>query len=510
MSHKAVSFESPEYVADVVANLKQPNDAVLTGADSAGRNHGVEMLRRFRTLLVGFASAKQYLKITPFETETAAGRTKERYRRATLTLFANILSRGIALIAMFISLRIALPYLGQERFGVMSTITSFAALLTFLDLGIGNGLVSQVARLRAAGHKDVLALQVGSAIFILSIVGLIVSVVLTGLSLTMPLEWVFRSAAPDTISEARSTLAVFAILFGFSIPLGAVQRVFAGLQEGYTATLISSALSLSGLLILHLLPFVGAGMPSFLVATYGIQVLAGAVMLCILFKRKLVRRPGRADLSRRHTKSLLATGGLFFVLQIGAIVTTGIDNVLISSMLGPASVAAYVVVQRMFMLVTAPIAMFNSPLWAAYADAAQSGDTDYIRTTFTRSFSYTPIAGIALASIICVSHAQFAEVLTKGQIVLIPAFVYIFALWSIMESTGSAFAMYLNGMGIVAQQVLVVISFVVISIPLKLYLLHQFGLVGLVSATIAAYLVSTVLPYSTIFRRTVMRPISKL
>ena len=57
----------------------------------------------------------------------------------------SILAKGFSLILMIVSVTATVSYLGPERFGVWMTISSFAVMLTFLDLGVGNALMNRVA-----------------------------------------------------------------------------------------------------------------------------------------------------------------------------------------------------------------------------------------------------------------------------------------------------------------------------------------------------------------------------
>jgi O-antigen/teichoic acid export membrane protein len=466
------------------------------------------MLGCLKRLRASISTVTQYLRLTPFETETADGRSKERHRRALLASLANLFARAISLIALFVSLRIALPFLGEERFGVMATVMSFAGLLSFLDLGIGNGLVSHVARLNADDDRLALAVQVGNALYILGVIGIVCSLALIGLALTVPLQNAFKGVQIATLIEARSTLIVFAVIFGLAVPLGAVQNVLTGMQQGYIAPLVSAGVSVLSLLLLYLLPHFDAGIPSFLVVTYGMQVVAGALMLWILYVKRLVACPVsfglRNAFSSSETKKLLKVGGLFFILQICSIITSGIDVLLISSTLGPALVASYVLAQRMFMLVSGPLAIINKPLWASYADAAHRGDRDYIRRTFRRSMVMTPLIGMLMASAIVINREMFGEVLSKGTVVLGSTFVFLYAMWAVLESSGNALAMYMNGLHIVRPQVVVIGLFVASSIVLKIFLLSHFGLNGILLAAIMAYLFAVALPYATIFRKTLL------
>ena len=78
----------------------------------------------------------QYLRLIPFDTSSEQGRSDERHRLAALTVMANILSRGLGMIAMIFTVKLTVPYLGAERFGVWMTIASFAGMLSFMDLGV--------------------------------------------------------------------------------------------------------------------------------------------------------------------------------------------------------------------------------------------------------------------------------------------------------------------------------------------------------------------------------------
>ncbi|MDP3759115.1 MAG: hypothetical protein Q8R01_01205 [Ramlibacter sp.] len=49
---------------------------------------------------------------------------------------ANVLSLGVALVVMVLTVGLTIPYLGAERFGVWMTIASFVGM--FSDLISGN------------------------------------------------------------------------------------------------------------------------------------------------------------------------------------------------------------------------------------------------------------------------------------------------------------------------------------------------------------------------------------
>ena len=87
----------------------------------------------------------RYIRLRPFDTTTAVGRERERYRLASLAVITSLVNRVISASIMILAVRLTAPYLGEERFGLWMTIASFAIMLNFLDVGVGNALANRVA-----------------------------------------------------------------------------------------------------------------------------------------------------------------------------------------------------------------------------------------------------------------------------------------------------------------------------------------------------------------------------
>ena len=111
-------------------------------------------VRRLRALAFHF----RYLRLRPFPSGDDDGRAAERYRLAALGTVSTAISRlaGFAFIAL--SVRWTAPVLGRERFGIWATFSGLAAMLSFLDLGIGNALVNRVAH--ATAQQDARQLSI--------------------------------------------------------------------------------------------------------------------------------------------------------------------------------------------------------------------------------------------------------------------------------------------------------------------------------------------------------------
>src|SRR5690349_19553868 len=107
------------------------------------------------------------IRLSPFDTTTPEGRSKERLRRVVLTALVSAFSQGINVLTMLISVPLTLNYLGAERYGLWITISSLILLLGFADLGVGNGLLNAIAQANGRDDRHDAESYVSSAFFVL-------------------------------------------------------------------------------------------------------------------------------------------------------------------------------------------------------------------------------------------------------------------------------------------------------------------------------------------------------
>lgn len=434
-----------------------------------------------------------------FDTSTESGRAQVRHRRALLTFAANVFARILGLVALYVSLRVSLPYLGPERYGALATILGFSNLLMFLDLGIGNALIGQVAKARATSREAPREV-ISAGVWTLCILGLSIGAVLALGAQHIPLEWLFKNAQPVLIRETRETLVAFAVVFGASIPLAGIPKIFNGLQEGYLPHLMTGTFSIMSVCVLLALPGWRAGMPTFLVVSASPPLLTGLALLPVLIRKGHLALPRRGTLSSLHAAALFRAGGLFFLLQLGVMAGWGADSLIISSRLGPADVAVFTVAQRLFLLVSVPLTMALSPLWSAYADAMTRGDRDYIHETFRRSRNYCLWYASGTALLLILFGGPLSQAITGGGLRLSLPLLLFYGAWSIVEAWGNAVAMMANGLHVIKPQVSVVLLFIALALPLKIALIHWLGVDYIPLLTLISYFLAVMIPYHTIFR----------
>jgi len=415
---------------------------------------------------------------------------------------ANLASTGLGMLALLITVPMTLPYLGQERFGVWMTVASFAAILSFMDLGVGNGLVNRVAAAKATGDYSKLQFTIFHGLVVLVLIGLSVAALLLPLCSLLPWNRLIKVTSPIATDEARKAISIFVVLFAASIPIGGIQKTFQGLQRAWMVHLIRGLGSLLSVALVYYLAQEKAGSPELLLATFGVQTFMPLLLIAVVVKEKLISVPtmnGAGWIS--ETRSLVHIGGLFFVLQIGSLVGWGGDSLIASSLLGASEVSKLALVQRLFQFVTSPLMIMNAPLWSAYADARARNDKIFIKRTLKKSLVGTAcIATVMSITVVSLSEYIFAH-WTKGAIQIPYSLVVSYGIWVIFDATGNAFAMFMNGVCEVRSQVFCVSVFCLLALPLKLLLVQRYGVTMIIIVTIASFVITVVIPYTTIFNK---------
>jgi O-antigen/teichoic acid export membrane protein len=413
---------------------------------------------------------------------------------------------GVALIAL--SVRWTAPALGSERFGVWATFSSFTVMLSFLDLGVGNALVNRVAHASVSEDPRLLPIVIMGGISWLTTIGIAAALVLAAVGAGIPWLDLFRLTSAATGNETRMAALFFSGLFALDVLARGLLKILAGQQRSYEAQMIAAsaaALACPAMwwTVQHA-PTIGA----LLLAGFGTQSLITIVAVLGVLRRRSALNFGLAFSSMAHERrTLLSSGVLFLFLQIGTMIGWGADSFLLASIVGAYGVAAFAVVQRLFLFASQPVSIINSSLWAAYADAHARGDRRFIREALARSFTLSMAVSIGVSVVLLLFGQSIVALWTTNSVSVPWSLLAAFALWTPLESAGSVLSVYLNGSGIVREQLVVVFCFCLVALPAKILAAFHTGAVGLVIATAISYAFIVGGMYGGLYRKRILRSI---
>ena len=468
----------PPGAARADAPLSEP----VAGAESRGLFSVQGILDRTRAM-------KGLLRLKPFDTSTEQGRSRERYRRAALTTFTSVAARGVSVLTTLITVRLTVHYLGAERYGLWVTVTSVVGLLAFSDLGIGNGLLNAISEAHGKDNHESVHCYVSSAFFVLLGTALAILGAFWAAYSYVPWPRVFNVTSSLAMRESGPAMAVFLLCFVLNIPLGVVQRVQMGYQEGFANNLWTaggSLLSLAGVLAaLHF----QSSLPWLVLAVSGGPVLALVGNWTYEFGwLRPWAFPTWSGWNRDAARMVLSAGILFLILQVTTVFFSAVDNVIIAQVLGPEAVTQYAIPMRLFLLVVSVAAMFVIPLWPAYGEALARGDVKWLKSTFYHSLGFT----LLIFSPVALGLATFGKLIVRIWVgtQVQPSYALLFgmAIWVIVGVFGAAPSVFLCGINALRFQVVVYVLLAIAHLVLKIVMAKAFGLSGVIWGGVVAHL----------------------
>lgn len=349
------------------------------------------------------SSLRQKTPRSVFRSSSNPGR--ERYRRAGLTASASLIQRGLTVVISLVSVPLTIHYLGPERYGVWLTISSLLVWMALTDFGLaGNALINVLSA--ANGNDDRRGAQeyLSSAVWALgAIAGLFAIAALAGFPF---ISWraVFRvSAVP--LHELNTACALTLAFFILALPMSVQSSIYSAYQDGFLSNVCGIAMNLSSLIALIVVTRFHGGLPQLVLALSGTKtVVAIGNIYYMFFRRYPWLLPVPSAVRWHCIRRLFSLGGKYMLTQLGSFGMTQSQPMIITQILGPAKVIAFVIAQRIITLPMEVIYMSTAPLVPAFGEARARNDWNWIRKAY-RNVTWGSVAvgvpillGIAVAA----------------------------------------------------------------------------------------------------------------
>ncbi|MEI9676035.1 O84 family O-antigen flippase [Escherichia coli] len=418
-----------------------------------------------------------------------------RLRGVYLTAIISLLSKIISMISIFITIPAILNYLGEELFGIWMTLSSIIAMLTFADMGIGNGVVNKLSKAIYSNSVNDIRKIITNAVTVLLIIATSINLLFYAATPLVSWNRILNLSEKIDSHSIEHALFVFVFCFSLNVLFSIVQKIQLAYQLGFIASIwqiLGSVFSL-GLLFLFInlklemawLVFSIAGIPAiFQLLNY----LHFSLVICKtgFFKISFIKIA--------EMKSLLSTGVLFFALQISMVCTYTSDNIILNTIIGAEAVTEYSVHVRLFSVIPILMGMVLIPLWPAYSSARIKKDIKWIRDVWNKSIMMALLVSVFIGGSIILFLPDIFDLWLKNKIQPTYTLAYMLFVWKLFESVGLAISCFLNGMDLIKQQAFIAVVTAVVAISLKILFVYQIGITGVLLGALIPFVLLTFIP----------------
>jgi O-antigen/teichoic acid export membrane protein len=426
-----------------------------------------------------------------------ANEGQRRYQRIIHSTLAAAVARGVNLVVSFISVPLAVGYLGRDRYGVWITISSLLMFLSFADLGLGGSLQNALADAYGRQDRAQAKRYVASALWLLAIIALVLWIPFAAGHHWIAVRLFSGSEDLSALTEASTAILIAITIFFLNFPLNLYTQVLTAFQQRTIVNICAIVTSIGNLLaIIGVVAFKG-GLVWLVLAYSGCGLLVSVVTsVWLYFYAKPWLKPSMSSVDSSLMRGLFGSGWKFLVTSIFWMVNLQTDNLIISHFLGPGEVTPYSISYRLLSYAVVFQSFAVVALWPAYTEAKARGDVAWIRRAFKANLIFSIVSSLPLA-IVFVVFGQKIIHWWAGE-AAVPQFSLLvwMAIWNLMLATVSAGSFLLNAFGRLTGMTIYGTLTAIVNIVLSIVLVQRWGVNG---AVVASVLSVGLLSYIPIF-----------
>lgn len=310
--------------------------------------------------------------------ETSINRSKLVRRNAIIML----LVKGASFLISFLYVPLLYNALDTTNYGVWLTLTSLVSWVAMCDVGLGNGLRNKLAESLAIGDITNAKKYVSTAyICIITIVSILILLFCVVFGY-VPWSSILNAENIDSIVICQLVVVVF-VSFCLRFALNLINSVLLAIQLPAFSSLLIFIEQLVAFVIVWILVS-KYGITSILILgsiisiTPVVILLIASIILYCTKLRHIAPSIKYAELSK--AKGVVSLGIKFFVLQVGMIILSQSNSLIIAHVVGHQAVVDYNIA---FKYMNTLLMLFNimaTPIWSATTDAYTRGDFDWIKS----------------------------------------------------------------------------------------------------------------------------------
>jgi O-antigen/teichoic acid export membrane protein len=207
------------------------------------------------------------------------------------------------------------------------------------------------------------------------------------------------------------------------------------------------------------------------------------------------------DIRGAAVRHLLAGSAAYMALQIIFLVTYAVDTLIVARHLGAVDASSYAIAERVFSMVAVAVSVVTAPLWAAYGEAIGRNDMVWVRQSFKSSLWRFALMAGGMCGALVALHGPLFRLLGAGEVSVALSLVLAMAVWRVVESLGSALAVFLYASESTRLVVFWGALTAAVSLTAKVTLVDRFGATALPLITLCTFVPLCMLPCALHIRR---------
>ncbi|TWR25212.1 oligosaccharide flippase family protein [Mucilaginibacter pallidiroseus] len=404
-------------------------------------------------------------------------RGHQRSVKAKMNVLQSVLLKVVSVGISMVLIPLTINYVNATQFGVWLTLSSIITWALMFDMGLGNGLKNKLTQAITLGNYEQARSYVSSTYAMLIAIAAALFVVIYTVNPFINWAAILNVGANDA-DWNKLVLLVFCF-FCVQFVAQLINTVLTANQAPAKVAMLNVIGQVFTLVaILMLMRIYPGSLVALVVVMGGIPLLVSLIASFWYYKGEFhYIAPSFKLANKTYAREMLGAGGLFFFLQINALVLYETDNIVITQIFGPQEVTTFNVVYKLFSVVLMFFVVIITPFWSACTEAFIKDDYAWIKRALAKINKLW--LALCVCSVALLVISPWVYKIWLKQAVTIPfALSLSMCIQMITLIWQAIHVQLLNGIGKIKLQFYVGIVGSLANIPLSIFLGKSIGIAG--------------------------------
>lgn len=441
--------------------------------------------------------------------------SNKRNKAVAYSFSSSFIARLAGLLSTIVITPLLVNYFSKETFALWSILILVVGFSGFADLGMGHSLMNHLSKAKYNNKKDQEKKLIATTAFFLFISSIFLGLVLFFLSQLVDWNSFFKM---DNVSLSNQmTKASYLVIFIFfvNVPFSLVHKIQYAWLDNHIYHLWEIVQKVLTIVFLLMCVYLKLSLSYFVIAFYSPFLIVNALNLLLYSKkRKIISQlffngEFLNSLDYKIFRIVFNSGALFFLVALFFNLGRSVDSFIIGRYSSLEFVTNFEIIKKPFDLILVFIMMLSSGLWPAFGDAIHSKDYKWIESAVKKSLTVVSIVSFLGLCFLVIFGNDLLRLWLGGDYSFVLNLFIVVACWYFLLSINNVISSFLGAHNIIKKQILMFLSFMIIGIPLKIFGVQSYNILGLVVATIIVFLITILIPSLIITRNIINANIRK-